>query len=70
LVWFDYGDTVMGHCQHERAAIVPVNIDLRPIVMLVNFNNGPERSNGYRTPGSGTAICSMYKSDVFFTSLM
>jgi hypothetical protein len=48
VVGFDDGDTIVGHRQHERAAVVPVDIDLRPIVMLVNVNDGTERSNRYR----------------------
>jgi hypothetical protein len=48
VVGFDEGDAIVGQRQHERAAVVPIDIDLRPIVMLVNINDGPERSNGDR----------------------
>ena len=46
VVGFDDGDTIVGHRQHERAAVVPVDIDLRPIAVVVNGDNSPERSNG------------------------
>ncbi len=48
VVGGDDGDTIVGHRQHEGAAVVPIDIDLRPIVMLVNINDGPQRSNGDR----------------------
>ena len=46
VVGFDNGNAIVGHRQHERAAVVPVDIDLRPIEMLMDLNNGSERSNG------------------------
>ncbi len=48
VVGFDDGDTIVGHRQHEGATVVPIDIDLRPIAVLVDFNDRPERSNGYR----------------------
>ncbi len=48
VVGFDDSDTIIGHRQHERAATVPVDIDLRPIAVVMNGDNSPERSNGDR----------------------
>jgi hypothetical protein len=48
VVGFDDGDAIVRHRQHERAAVVPVDIDLRPFAVFVNFNDGPQRSNGDR----------------------
>lgn len=50
LVEFDCSDEIVGHRQHERAALVPIGIDLSPIVMLVNSDRGTARANRY--PGS------------------
>ncbi len=46
VVGFDDGDTIVGHRQHEGAAVVPIDIDLRPVAVFVDFNDGPQRSNG------------------------
>jgi hypothetical protein len=48
VVGFDHGDAILGQSQHERAAVVPVDIDLRPIAILVNGNYGSQRSNRNR----------------------
>ncbi len=45
MVGFDDGGAIVGHRQHERAAVVPGDIDLRPIAVFVNINDGPQRSN-------------------------
>ncbi len=44
----DNFDGILRHRQHQRSSVVPVDIHLHPIPMVVNAENGSERSNRNR----------------------
>ena len=41
-------DEVVGQREHQAPAVIPINFDLNPIVMVVNCGHGSQGSVGYR----------------------